>query len=151
MGSKNFAPDSLLTRPPGANAYFLTTQELADDPKGFSRQPLDFFSRDPKVIRDQRRRISRKPLGDRYLLKHRAIEESEKFRRLAAHLLHKVTEALLDKANLPRPELFGARPAMRSEHCHPRVPADVVLPFVGIRMPMHFAQRPGLQVLHHRR
>src|SRR5260370_39188763 len=113
MGSKNFAPDSLLTRPPGANAYFLTTQELADDPQGLSRQPVDFLSRDPKVIRDQRRRISRQPLGDRYLLKHRAIEHREKFRRLAAHLFDEATEARLDKAHLPRHELFGPHPAMR--------------------------------------
>src|SRR5712692_747478 len=136
MGSKNFAPDSLLTRPPGANAYFLTTQELADDPKGLSWQPVDFFSRDPKVIRDQRRWISRQPFGDGDLFKFRAIEQREQFCRLAAHLLDKVTEALLDKANLPRPELFAAHPAVRPEHRHPRVPADVVLPFIGVGMPV---------------
>src|SRR5260370_3271720 len=129
----------------------IATTKLSNDPKSLSRQPVDFLSRDAKVIRNQRRWIARQPFGDGDLFKHRAIEQREKFRRLAAHLLDKMTEALLDKANLPRPELFGARPAMRPEHRHPRVPADVVLPFIRIRMPVHFAQRPGLQVLQHRR
>src|SRR5260221_13463199 len=46
-------------------------------------------------------------------------------------------------------ELFGANAPVRSEYGHARAPRDVVLPFVGIGMPVLLTQRTGLD-LHER-
>src|SRR5258707_15657186 len=46
-------------------------------------------------------------------------------------------------------ELFGANAPVRSEYGRARAPRDVVLPFVGIGMPVRLTQRTGLD-LHER-
>src|SRR5579864_9747737 len=62
-------------------------------------------------------------------------------------------ESLLDERHLSRPEFLYFRASMRPENPHTRAALDVVLPFIRVGMPVHFAQRAGLQVhdhAHHR-
>src|SRR6185437_1924819 len=55
-------------------------------------------------------------------------------------------ESLLDERHLPRSEFLHFRPSMRAKNSHPRAPFNVVLPLIRVGMPVHFAQRAGLQV-----
>src|SRR5215469_7618093 len=79
------------------------------------------------------------------------VENRQESGRLWANLLHIVPEALLNKAHLPRAKLFGHRAPVGAKNRDPRPSGNVVLPFVGIRMPVHFAKPADFQLLHYRR
>src|SRR5256885_1133886 len=102
------------------------------NPQRLLRQPAHFIPRNPKIIRNQRGRISRQPFRNRNLLERRAIEQRKKLRRLASDLFHVVPKSLLDKSHLPRPKFFRSRSSVRAKYRDPCSAADVVLPFVRI-------------------
>src|SRR5258708_248627 len=58
-----------------------------------------------------------------------------------------MSETLLDKGHVAGSELFGGDAAVRAENGHARAAFDVVLPLVGVWVPMHLADRARLEVL----
>src|SRR5258708_40160032 len=68
---------------------------LLDKAQGLLGHLRDFALRDAEVVGDEARRISGQPARDRNLLEHRAVEQREELQRLAADVLHVMSEALL--------------------------------------------------------
>ena len=114
-----------------------------------SRQTRNFLFRDQEIVGNQRRRIPREPLRYGDLFEHRAIEQREELRGFAAHLFNVMSETLLNKSDVTGSKFFGLGSPMCTKNGDPRTAFDDVLPLVGIRMPMQFAQRARLQVLEH--
>ena len=110
-----------------------------------ARQTSDVGLTDTELIRNQRRGGSRESFRDGDFFKYRAVKENNALGRFSAHLFNKVSEALLNEADLARPELLGLRPAVRSKDGDASATAQVVLPFVGGGMPVQCADASRLQ------
>src|SRR5260370_193706 len=76
------------------------------------------------------------PLRKRQVLIEAALEHLQKFQVVVAGILNVVGQRLEDISNVPGLKVHGAGTASGSEHSHSSSTADVVLPFVGIGMPM---------------
>src|SRR5262249_20924955 len=65
---------------------------------------------------------------------------------LAAGVLYVMPVALRHVADIAGGELLEAHAAVRSEHAHAGPAGDVVLPLVGVGMPMQLAQAARLDL-----
>src|SRR5215469_1250612 len=79
------------------------------------------------------------PFRQREVLIKAALEHLQKLKLCIPRVLDIMRQRLLDIANVPSLKVHRARTPSSSEYRHPSVTADVVLPLVGIRMPMQFA------------
>src|SRR5580658_1620363 len=79
------------------------------------------------------------PFRQRKILIEAALEHLQKLEVGVARILHVVGQCLEHIANVSSLKVHGAGAASGSEHGHPSGTADVVLPFVGIGMPVQFA------------
>ena len=56
---------------------------------------------------------------------------------------HVVTHGEGDVTDVPGLKVEGSCLTRSSKHAHARLTADVVLPFIGVRMPVQFSQPAG--------
>ena len=84
----------------------------------------------------QKVRVGRYPGRERDRLVIAVVEHDEELEVLGASVLDVVPVALRHVADVAGVEFLGALAAVRSEHAHAGAAADIVLPLVGIGMPM---------------
>src|ERR1700722_19803353 len=99
-----------------------------------------------KVHFDKVGRCQRQPLVERYVSIVRALEDLQKAQGRRARIFHIVPHRERDEADVPAAEIEGTRLAVGREHPHAPLAAYVVLPFVGVRMPVQLAQAAGLDL-----
>ena len=100
---------------------------------------------------DQLRRRESQPLIERDVGEVVALEDLQEPQRRVAGVLDVVTHGEGDVADIVGLEIECARLAGRREHAHACLALDVVLPFVGIRMPVQLAHPAGLDLDQRRR
>lgn len=91
----------------------------------------------------QRRGHVAQPVRQRDLLVPVAAEHLEKLQHVVAGVLDVVAQVLANEADIARPEVRGIRMGPGIEHGHPCRPAQVVLPFVGVGVPVQLSHRAG--------
>ena len=79
------------------------------------------------------------PLRERQVLIEAALEHLQKSQVGVTGILNVVGKRLLDIANVSGLKVHCASAASSSEYGHSSRTADVVLPFIGIGMPVQFA------------
>src|SRR5262249_55940555 len=110
---------------------------------------LERVLRHLEIGRQQQVRIGADPIGERDRLVDAVVEREQELDILVADVLDVVAVSLRHVADVAGVELFGADAAVRSEHGHTGAAGDIVLPLVGVGMPVRFTQRAGLD-LHER-
>jgi hypothetical protein len=76
--------------------------------------------------------------------KRTASEELEEFAVGVTGVLDIMGQGFLDVTHVAGFEIHRARTLAGADNGHPRFPADVVLPFVGVRMPVKLAHSAGM-------
>src|SRR5580700_2291755 len=112
----------------------------ADDKAPGVRKLLDNRQIEAEIIREQPPWIRCKPCRDRDLLIVGAVERDENFRLLVSDLADVMAEAPIDEGHVAWSELVLPILSVCSEDADLGPAPDVVLPFVGIGMPVQFAQ-----------
>src|SRR5207244_3266268 len=69
--------------------------------------------------------------------------------RLAPDVFNRVPIALRNVTDIAGVQLLRSKSTMRAKHRHAEVAFDYILPFVGVWMPMKFAQRAWFEVENH--
>ena len=93
---------------------------------------------------EQEMRVGRHPGAERDRLVGAVVEHDQQLEIVGAGILDVVAVALRHVAHVARAHVLGARAAVRSEHAQPGAARDVVLPLVGVGVPMHLAQAARL-------
>jgi len=96
-----------------------------------------------KVSNDQFGWRVPEPFRECEILIKAALEHLQELKLSTADVLDIMRQGFLDIANISSLKVHGAGTASCSEHRHSSATADVVLPFVGVRMPMQFADSTG--------
>src|ERR1700683_3699213 len=91
-------------------------------------------------------RRKRQPLIERNISVIAALEYLKKAQRSRSSILDIVPHGKGDKADIAGLKIEGARLARRSEYAHSCLPIDIILPFIGVRMPMQLSQPSGLEL-----
>src|SRR5437868_3836679 len=128
-----------------SSAIVFTLALLGDAERGLG-QLVDHFLGHTEILSEQRGGVGGEPLREQDLLVVRVIEQDDELRRSAPELLDPVTEALRNEAHVPGAELRRFHPAMGAEDADAGSALRVVLPLVRVGMPVHLAQRAGLEV-----
>ena len=97
-----------------------------------SRQNINRISGDP------RRKINR--------LINSGVKTDQHPARLAPDVFNRVPIALWNVPDIAGVQLLRSKSTMRAEHRHAEIAFDYILPFIGVRMPMKFAQRAWFEV-----
>src|ERR1017187_2209971 len=92
--------------------------------------------RKAEIIFQEGTRVAAQPTGERNRLILPAVEQDQDFGGFVADLLDVVTVALLNETDMPRSEFLRPGAAVRTEDADPRPPLYVVMPLVGMRMPV---------------
>src|SRR5580700_2811674 len=90
----------------------------------------------------------RQPFRDRKIHKARGFEDLEETQVLVARVLDVVGQSFLHVTYIAGPEVHGACAPSTAKHRHPALPAKVVLPFVGVLMPMKLTHATGIDRHH---
>src|ERR1700691_4642330 len=98
----------------------------------------------------QLRRRMREPFRERQVLVDIALEHLQKFQVGVARILHIMRQRLQHVAHISRLKIHGTGAASGGEHGHSSLSCNVVLPFVGVGMPVQFANPPRMH-RHNRR
>ena len=85
----------------------------------------------------------RQPLVQRHILVLVALEHLKKYEILGPRILDVMRKRLLDVANVPFLEIHSTRITLSRENRHPPFASYVVLPFIGVLMPVQFPHSPG--------
>ena len=92
----------------------------------------------------------REPFRERQILIGIALEHLQKFQVGVARILHIMRQRLQHVAHISRLKIHGTSAASGGEHGHSSLSCNVVLPFVGVGMPVQFAN-PSRMHRHNRR
>src|SRR6202453_2239987 len=95
---------------------------------------------------DKIRRRQREPLIERYVSIVRALEDLQKSQGRRAGVLDIMTHREGDIADVSAAEIERPRLTAGGEHAHAPLTADVILPFVGVGMPVQLAQATGVDL-----
>ncbi len=87
----------------------------------------------------------RQPIRQRDILEAVAPEHLQEYEVGVAGIADEVAERFLHIADIAGLEVLGHDLRTGVEHRHRALPGDVILPFVGIGMPMHLAQGAGME------
>jgi hypothetical protein len=104
-----------------------------------SRPIRDYRRVDIQVLRDHFRRRMFEPLRQGKFFKCGGAEDSKELQIRIADVLHIVSVVARSVTYIARVELHRDHVRTGIEHAHARLALDVVLPLVGIGMPMHLA------------
>jgi hypothetical protein len=85
-------------------------------------------------------RRQRPPLVQRYVRIIAALEDLQKAQRRGAGVFDIVPHGERDIADVPATEIERPRLSVGGEHAHAPLAADVILPFVGVGMPVQLPQ-----------
>ena len=113
------------------------------------RRPVLREFRHHRRVQIERRRHQlgrgvRQPVGEGHLLVAVGAEDGDEDEVVGAGVDDVVAEALLDVADVAGVEVGGDRGRAGVEHGHPAAALEIVLPLVGVGVPVHGAERPGL-------
>src|SRR6202789_325276 len=100
---------------------------------------------------DKIRRRQREPLIERYVSIVRALEDLQKSQGRRAGVLDIMTHREGDIADVSAAEIERPRLTAGGEHAHAPLTADVILPFVGVGMPVQLTQATGVDLDQSRR
>src|ERR1700719_2398234 len=98
---------------------------------------------DVEVLGDQLWRRMCQPVGQRYVFVAGRSEHRKKLHVGVADVLHKMSMVALDVTDITRVEVRRTHIGAGVEHRHAGFALDVILPFVGVRMPVHLPHRAG--------
>jgi hypothetical protein len=91
-------------------------------------------------------RIAGDPRGKINRLVISGVKTDQDPTRLAADIFDRVPKSLWNITNITGVQLFGAKSTVRPKHCYVQVTADYILPFIGVWMPVKFAQGARFEV-----
>ncbi len=109
------------------------------------RKPRQRFLADPQMIPHQLRRQMRQPVRQRHILVAIGFEQLQKHQVPVPGVLDVVRKILLHVPHIALPKVHRARPRSGRKHRHPPLALHVVLPLIGIRMPVHLPQSARMQ------
>ena len=121
------------SRIPGRNYNFFRVRD------GVNRRQINIQMR----LNEPRRQM-RQPLVQRHILVLVALEHLKKYEILGPRILDVMRKRLLDVANVALLEIHGTGVAVSCEDCHSSFASHVILPFIGILVPVQFAQSSGM-------
>ncbi len=91
-----------------------------------------------RIAGDPRRKINR--------LINSGVETDQHATLLAPDVFNRLPIALWDVADITSVQFLSAKAAVRGKHRHAEVAFDYILPFIGVGMPMKFAQHGWFEV-----
>ncbi len=121
------------SRIPGRNYNFFSVRD------GVNRRQINIQMR----LNEPGRQM-RQPLVQRHILVLRAFEHLKKYEILGSRILDVMRKRLLYVANVAFLEIHGTGVAVSCENCHSSFASHVILPFIGILVPVQFAQSSGM-------
>ncbi len=92
------------------------------------------------------RRRQRHPIVQRDVLILRFVVDIDAPKRRLSDILDVVTQRPRNETDVAFPEIERPRLRCRVKNSHPRFAFEIILPFVGIRVPMEFAQTAGFNL-----
>src|SRR5260221_7263875 len=116
----------------------------SDEPAAVGKAAEECF-RNLEIGGQNRGRRRRQPFGDRDLLIVAAVEGEDDLEFLATGVLDRMAIAHRDITDVAGAKLNHLGPPAGAEDRHVGTALDVVLPFIGIGMPMELAQAPRRQ------
>src|SRR5439155_1359353 len=99
-----------------------------------------------KVSRQNINRISGDPRRKINRVINSGVKTDQHPTRLAPDVFNRVPIALWNVPDIAGVQLLRSKSTMRAEHRHAEIAFDYILPFIGVRMPMKFAQRAWFEV-----